>query len=324
MNSADRFAEKTTVHLNQLVKRSPALARIYQYDPAHEDVPVNMGRDILLEKQFSPIKGLVHKFENRVVVLLSYTCVAHCRYCERQDRVGVGLDAEGRLKDEDIRAIVQYVVDNPQVNEVVISGGDPLTHPHGLDLLCGLLADVPTVRIARIHTRVPLQRPDMIDLGLMQSLCEKYTAFYLSIHIDHPDELVPETENIIIKLRRLGFILLAQSVFLRDVNDRVGILERLFTRLSELGVRPYYIYHCQAIPTTMHFVMDIEEEVRIMTELRRKLSGLAFPQHVIDIQHTRGKVVVPTAHWKVDLSQIQDFDGNWLPMTEQVMKPLED
>lgn len=318
-----RFAEKTTAHLRQLAGRSLAIARIYKYDPAYENVPVNMARDILLEKKYSPIKGLVHKFENRVLVLLSYTCAANCRYCERQDRVGVGLDAEGHLSSGDIAKIVDYISDRNDINEVIISGGDPLTHPRGLELLCSLLSRVSSVRIARIHTRVPVQKPGMIDLDFLKSICAKVRTFYCAVHIDHPDELVPEVEEVLINLRRIGFILLAQSVFLRDVNDNVDTLERLFTRMAELGIRPYYIYHCQAIPTTMQFVMSVDQEVRIMTELRRRLSGIAFPQHVIDIQHARGKVIVPTGHWRVDMSRVQDYDGNWLPMDEYVMRARE-
>lgn len=320
----DRFAEKTTLHLRQLATVSPVIDRIYRYDPAHENLPTNVNRDILLEKRFSPVKGLVHKFDNRVLVLLSYTCVANCRYCERQDRVGVGLDAEGRLTDKDIHAVVNYVATHPAINEVVISGGDPLTHPRGLELLCALLSQVSSLRIVRIHTRVPVQKPDMIDLEFFRTICERFTTVYCAVHIDHPDELAPVAEQVLIGMRRAGLILLAQSVFLRGVNDDVDTLLRLFTRLSELGVRPYYIYHCQAIPTTMHFVMELADEVLIMSELRRRLSGVAFPQHVIDIQHAKGKIVVPTSHWRVDYSHIQDYDGNWLPTMDYVARPLED
>jgi lysine 2,3-aminomutase len=143
------------------------------------------------------------------------------------------------------------------------------------------------------------------------------------VHVDHPDELTPETEGVLLEIRRLGFIMLAQSVFLKGVNDCTATLSSLFLRLSELGIRPYYIYHCQAIPTTMKFVMPLEEEIEIMSQLRESLSGVAFPQHVIDIQHTRGKVIVPTNHWPVDISRIRDFDDNWIEVQDRVMLPQE-
>jgi len=324
MSTGDRFAEKTTLHLRQLATTSRAIDKIYRYDHAVESHPVNLSRDILLEKKYSPVKGLVHKFETRVLVLLSYTCAANCRYCERQDRVGVGLDNQGRLGDEDIDKIVSYVAAHPEVNEVVLSGGDPLTHPRGLELICSKLSQVANVKIIRIHTRVPVQLPDMVNLALFGAICEQFSTVYCAVHVDHPDELVPDAERLLVAMRRTGLILLAQSVFLRGVNDDVQTLRRLFTRMSELGIRPYYIYHCQAIPTTMHFVMNVEDEVSIMSELRRVLSGVAYPQHVIDIQHARGKVIVPTDHWRVNMSHVKDYDGRWLSVLDHVMTPLED
>ena len=107
----------------------------------------------------------------------------------------------------------------------------------------------------------------------------------------------------------MGYILICQSVFLKGVNDSVDVLANLFSRLAELGVRPYYLYHCQPIPATVDFVMDIEDEIKIMTELRERISGLAFPFHVLELQHTTGKVIVPTAHWEFDVTKVSDFLG---------------
>lgn len=320
---ADRFQEKTTAFVRQLASHSPAVAAIYKYDPLTESFPVNRERDILDEKKHSPLKGVVHKFCGRIVILLSYTCAANCRYCERQDRVGVGLDALGFLRPEDIRNIASFIRAKPDINEVVLSGGDPLTNPQGLKLLTELISDIEHIRILRIHTRVPVQRPDVIDLELLSEISSRFRTSFFSVHIDHPDELTAETEQLLLEIRRSGYIMLAQSVFLKGVNDDAAILYKLFRRLSELGVRPYYIYHCQAIPSTMRFVMKLEDEIEIMTRLREELSGVAFPQHVIDIQHARGKIIVPTGHWKLDLSQMQDFDHHWFSVRDHIMHPLE-
>jgi lysine 2,3-aminomutase len=317
------FQEKTTGFLRQLSLTSPAVRAIYTYDPESEATAVNLDRDILDEKKHSPVKGVVYKFSGRILVMLSYTCAANCRYCERQDRVGVGLDSEGRLNEEEIHGVVDFVRSRPEINEVILSGGDPLTHPNGLELIATLLAGLRHLRILRIHTRFPMQQPGRVNLDLLGRVCALYTTTYFSVHIDHPDELTPETEDILLRIRRLGFIMLGQAVFLKGVNDRTDVLRRLFVRMSELGIRPYYIYHCQAIPTTMRFVMPLEDEIRIMTELRESLSGIAFPQHVIDLQHTRGKVIVPTAHWRVDTGRVQDYDGAWIDVAERVMKPTE-
>ena len=306
----DRFAEKTTAHVRRLAESSDALRKMYFYDAKHENFPANRGVDLFLEKKLTRTKGLVYKYPGRVIVLLSYTCAANCRYCERQDRVGVGLDEEGRLSEREIDRAVEFVADHEEIREVIFSGGDPLTHPRGLQRAAKRMSKIPHVNILRVHTRYPLQMPEKVDHDLFDELANLGPTFYLSLHIDHPDELASETESVISRLRRSGAILLTQSVFLKGVNDSVDILERLFSRLAELGVRPYYIYHCHPIPTTLRFVMSLKEEIKIMSRLRERLSGVACPQHIFEMRHTTGKLVVPTDHWDVDLGEVRDFVGN--------------
>jgi lysine 2,3-aminomutase len=304
-----RFVEKTTLHLRQLAETSDAIGLMYYYDPAHEDIPADIDRDLLNEKVSPPVFGTVRKFDSRILVLLSYTCVAHCRYCERQDRVGVGLDRLGRLSFEQIDDIVRYIAEDTSITEVIASGGDPLTHPKGLEYLFKELAAVDHVKVLRIHTRFPMQAPHQVKLDLMERLATMKPAVYLSLHVDHPDELTEAVVDLIQKFRSFGFLLISQSVFLKGVNDDADTLERMFARLFQLGVRPYYIYHCQRIATTERFEMDFADEIKIMSSLRERLSGLAFPQHVLDLPGARGKVVVPSAHWTFDRTKTRDFDG---------------
>ena len=305
----DRFAEKTTSHLRRLAEQSSAIRHMYYFDAEHENVPANREVDLFLEKQHTRTKGLVYKYPGRAIVLLSYTCAANCRYCERQDRVGVGLDEEGRLTEAEIRSAAKFVAEHDEITEVIFSGGDPLTHPQGLRLASHLMAEIPQVRILRIHTRVPLQLPEKVDFELLANIATLGPTVYLSLHVDHPDELTSETEAVIQRLRGLGMILLCQSVFLRGINDDLEVLARLFTRLAELGVRPYYIYHCHPIATTMRFVMTLEDEIALMSRLRERLSGVACPQHIFEMRHTTGKLAVPTDHWNVDLEAVRDFAG---------------
>lgn len=311
MNSSteDRFAEKTTPYLRELAASSAAVRAMYVYDAQHENVPANRDVDLFLEKKLTQTKGLVCKYPGRAILLLSYTCAANCRYCERQDRVGVGLDAAGRLTAEDIELAARFVAERPDITEVIFSGGDPLTHPQGLSLAARRMADVEHVQILRIHTRYPLQLPDKVDFELLGQLAELRPTFYLSLHVDHPDELTPQVEKTIHRIRRLGYVLLCQSVFLKGVNDDVETLARLFTRLAELGVRPYYLYHCHPIPTTTRFVMALEDEIAIMSRLRECLSGVACPQHIFEMRQTTGKLLLPTDHWNVDLTEVVDFTG---------------
>lgn len=305
----DRFREKTTAHLRALAQTSEAIRTMYFFDPQYEDLPARRDVDLFFEKRLTKVKGVVSKYPGRALVLLSYTCAANCRFCERQDRVGVGLDAEGRLQPDDIRAAADYLRSRPDIREVIFSGGDPLTNPKGLELASRLFAELPGVTILRIHTRFPMQMPGSVDYGLLERIVDLPETYYLSLHIDHPDELTDETVAMIKRIRRLGYVMLCQSVFLRGVNDSVETLKRLYQRLAELGVRPYYLYHCQPIPTTRRFVMDIDDEIAIVSRLREELSGLAFPQHVLELQHTTGKIIVPSDHWQVDTSRVRDAVG---------------
>jgi lysine 2,3-aminomutase len=316
----DRFEEKLTPHLKELVAVSPAVREMYVFDPLHENVLPDRERDLFFEKALTRSKGLVQKYRGRALFLISYTCAANCRFCERQDRVGVGLDAEGRLSNEEICRAVAYVAGQPSLREIIFSGGDPLTHPSGLRLACRLLGQVPHVKVLRIHTRFPVQMPDKVDCALLADLISTCKTFYFSIHINHPDELTREVTDLIERIRAIGYIMLSQTVFLKGVNDDADLLGSLFTHLHELGVRPYYIYHCQPIPTTMRFVMTLQDEMKIMTILRERLSGLAFPQHVLELQHTTGKLIVPTEHWKSDVSEVRDFVGRIHNTADRAMR----
>ncbi len=305
----DRFAEKTTAHLRELAQTSDAIRRMYVFDPEHEDLPADRDADLFLEKQLTRTKGVVYKYPGRAIVLLSYTCAANWRYCERQDRVGVGLDQEGRWTEEEIASAIAFVAEHEEIGEVIFSGGDPLTHPTGLEAAWTGMADLPHVEMLRVHTRYPLQLPGKVDFELLGRLAEQRPTPYLSLHVDHPDELTEETERVIRRLRGLGYVMICQSVFLKGVNDDIEVLERLFTRLAQLGVRPYYLYHCHPIATTMRFVMRLEDEVAIMSRLRERLSGVACPQHIFEMRGTTGKLAVPTDHWRTDLTTVTDFHG---------------
>ncbi len=314
----DRFAEKTTSHLRKLAESSEAIRTMYFFDESTENIPAVTDRDLFQEKQLATTKGLVQKYPGRALVLLSYTCAANCRYCERQDRVGVGLDKEGRLTDFEIDRVVNSLAKSTDVYEVIMSGGDPLTHPIGLLRAAEKLAALDHIKMFRIHTRLPLQLPDKVDFDLLEKISNLPMTPYLSLHVDHPDEITPQVEETIKRLRQLGYILLCQTVFLKGVNDDLPTLSNLFRKLAILGVRPYYIYHCQPIPTTMRFVMDVEDEMEIMTKLREEITGIAFPTHIIELQHSVGKIPVPTNHWNVDMKIIRDFDNNEFDLTEKV------
>ena len=197
---------------------------------------------------------------------------------------------------------------NPELTRGDLQRGRPADAPAGLESAWTQIAGLPHVEILRIHTRYPLQLPEKVDFELLGRLAGANVTPYLSLHVDHPDELTPEVESCVRRLRALGYVLLCQSVFLKGVNDDADVLARMFTRLAQLGVRPYYLYHCHPIATTMRFVMRLEDEIAIMSRLRERLSGVACPQHIFEMRGTTGKLVVPTDHWNVALDAVRDFD----------------
>lgn len=306
----DHFEEKITGYLRELSERSSAVRKMYYYNPEFENTPIDVIQDIMLEKQCTQTKGLIHKFNNRVLIMLSYTCAANCRYCERQDRVGVGMDKDGMLTEHDIDAIYNYIEQRTNINEVIFSGGDPLTNPKVLRYACFRLSEIKQIKVFRIHTKFPINNPFAVNFDLLEEIIQLKPLFYFSIHVNHPDELNEVSIPVIEKIRKLGFIMLSQSVFLNNVNNDVDILEHLFITLSQIGVRPYYIYHCTNIPANKYFVMSIEEEISIMTELRNRLSGIAYPTHVIDLMNAIGKIVVPTNHWLTNTGITTIYDYN--------------
>jgi lysine 2,3-aminomutase len=308
------FQEKITSYLRELSKKSSAVRDMYCYNPNLENISIDKTKDIMLEKRNTQSKGLIHKYGNRVLIMLSYTCAANCRYCERQDRVGIGIDEEGMLTEQDIDNIYNYVEHHTDINEVIFSGGDPLTNPKILHYACLCLSKIKHIEVFRLHTKFPINNPFAVNFDLLEEIIELKPVFYLSIHVNHPDELNEISIPVIKKIRKLGFIMLSQSVFLKNINDDISVLERLFTILSQIGVRPYYIYHCTNIPTNKHFVVSIEEEISIMTELRNRLSGIAYPTHIIDLMNATGKITVPTNHWITNgnIIGICDFNGKIL------------
>jgi lysine 2,3-aminomutase len=160
-----------------------------------------------------------------------------------------------------------------------------------------------------MHTKAAIHAPDLIDLDLLKKLRAFKGPFYFIVHINHPDELDKETVKILLKIRELGYIMLNQNIFLKGINDNYKTLKELFEKLVEIGIRPYYIYHCMDIPSTKPFIMNIKDEIKIMTKLRENISGIAFPSHVLDMEGTTGKVIFPSNHWKFDLTKVKDFNG---------------
>jgi lysine 2,3-aminomutase len=160
-----------------------------------------------------------------------------------------------------------------------------------------------------VGTRLPVSDPRRINGRKLLFLRKPKQPVYVGIHFEHPDELTPETVAACTALRKLGCILYSQSVFLKDINDDFDTLYKLFSRLIEIGVKPYYIYRCDPVRGAERFIVEFEKEVEIMTRLRSQLSGMAFPVYVIDTPNGAGKIPVPLNFWQFKRDSFLDFEG---------------
>lgn len=299
---------KISEYLKNLAKKSKAIRKQFYPSKKENKFSKRASLDPLLEDKFSPIKGLYHKYPHRVLIELTANCAAFCRFCTRR-RKKISDIKESQLKKEDVEKIIKYVRSRPEINEVIFSGGDPLVVPDLLIYALKKFSKMAQIKIIRIHTRVPVSNPKLLTKKILNAFSKIKKTFYLSIHFEHPDELTPQTIKAIKNLRKTGAILISQSVFLKGINDSYKVLKDLFTKLAELGVRPYYIYHCDLVKGIEHFIVPIEKEIEIMTKLRKNLSGIAFPFHVIDAPYGSGKIPVPLNFWKFNKFSFKDFKG---------------
>lgn len=305
--------EKLTPYLRALIlSGSSAIAKQFVPTQLFPSEDVFTDDDPLGEESHLVMKGIVHKYKNRVLWKVSYKCAAHCQFCTRLRQIGT---KDGDLDPDDITRGLQYLSDHSEIDEVILSGGDPLFVPKATETIFNGLIQIPSIKVIRIGTRMPVHLPSAFAGKFLQELLSTISKvtfvrpIYMLIHIDHMDELTSETVRVIAQLRRMGLILLSQTVFLKGINDDEVSLKKLFQSLYQLGVIPYYIFRCDYVAGLERFVCDIRDERRIMTNLRRELSGIAVPTYVIDVPG-KGKIPVPLEFWNgVDLTQCMDFDG---------------
>ena len=244
--------------------------------------------DPLGEDHDSPVPGLVHRYPDRVLFLVTGFCSVYCRYCTRSRMVGRGKIP--LVNREQWEAAIDYIRRTPAVRDVLLSGGDPLTLPDEvLDWLLTKLRRIPHVEIVRIGTKVPVVLPQRITSGLVKML-KKHHPLWMSIHFTHPDELTPEMADACAKLAEAGIPLGSQTVLLAGINDNVETMKRLVQGLLRDRVRPYYLYQCDPIFGSSHFRTPVEKGLEIIQGLRGHTSGYAVPSYVIDAPGGGGKI----------------------------------
>lgn len=252
--------------------------------------------DPLMEDHHEVVKGLVHKYPNRALIKVSYQCAAHCRFCTRIRQIG---RPEGTLQGSDVLNIINYLAQHPEIEDVILSGGDPFVTPKITAELLRHIRTIDSVKVMRIGSRLALQSPASLQskpiLHLLKLINEisQEKPFYILIHVEHPNEITEEAINAIkIMKRKTAAVFLSQTVFLKGINIDFETMQNLFRKLYFIGVTPYYLYHCDKVKGLEHFVGDIEEEKKIVRKLRSNLSGIALPTFVVDLENNYGKFPV--------------------------------
>jgi lysine 2,3-aminomutase len=285
------FRTLTTDYYRSLAHEDPSDPIRRQFIPTVQELDVFSYEtaDPLGAEGYTPIPRLIHQYANRVLILTTGTCFVHCRHCFR--RAFAGREA-GALEEDEIKAILSYLRSHPEVQEVILSGGDPLTLSDKVlkDLMRGIRSRLPKA-IIRIGTRAPVVLPSRISKSFVEML-NGFKPVWIVSQWNHPSELTEESERAASALVDRGIPVLNQSVLLRGINDEVAILEELFNGLVRMRVKPYYLFQGDLAKGTSHFRTNLARGISIVTELRERLSGLSMPAFAVDLPGGGGKTLL--------------------------------
>jgi lysine 2,3-aminomutase len=308
---AERYAVAITPAMAELIDPAdPAdpIARQFVPDLAELVVAPEERDDPIGDRRLSPVKGIVHRYPDRVLLKPLHVCPVYCRLCFRREQVGPEGEA---LTTPELDAALAYIRARPEVWEVIVTGGDPfLLSPRRLASIVRGLEEIEHVQVIRFHTRVPVVDPARIDQRLVAALSTEKAA-YVAIHANHPRELTPAFRAACRRLAKAGIPLLGQSVLLKGVNDDAAVLEGLFRGLVAARVKPYYLHHPDLAHGTGHFRVDLREGQALMRRLRGRVSGLCQPTYVLDLPGGHGKVPVGPSYAEPGQGvwTVQDFEG---------------
>ena len=242
--------------------------------------------DPLNEEGDMPVPELVHRYPDRVLLMVNNQCPIICRFCTRKRKIGF----PGVVTRETLRQGIDYIRKHSEVRDVILSGGDPLLVPDKeLDRILSELRSIPHLEIIRIGTRVPGTLPQRVTPELCDIL-KKYHPLYFNMHFNHPEEITPEVEKACNMLADTGIPLGSQTVLLKGVYDDTGVMKELMHKLLMIRIKPYYIYQADMAMGTDHFRTDVQKGLNLISDLQGHTSGMGVPYFVIDAPGGGGKV----------------------------------
>lgn len=291
---AERYAVAVTPAMAALIDpAAPADPMARQFIPDLRELSTHPSElhDPIGDGAKTVAPGVVHRYPDRVLLKLSGVCPVYCRFCFRREMVGPG--AGRTLTPGEIAQALAYIAATPAVFEVILTGGDPLIlSPRRIREVTQSLSLIPHVKVLRWHTRVPVVAPELVTDEMVAALKATAQAVYVALHSNHPRELTPAAREALARLADAGIPLASQTVLLRGVNDDADTLEALMRAFLECRVLPYYLHHGDLAPGTAHFRTRIADGQALVSELRRRLTGLAQPTYVLDIPGAHGKVPI--------------------------------
>ena len=259
-----------------------------------------------------PVRGVVHRHQDRVLFKAVSHCPVYCRFCFRREMIGPGKTLP--LTPDDMERAFAYIESRKEIEEVILTGGDPFVlSARRADAIMERLAAIPHLRIVRWHTRVPMVEPERVTDDFIAALIKPGVTSWVAIHANHAREFSPSARAALARLVDAGIPLVSQSVLLKGVNDTVETLADLMRAFLENRIKPYYLHHPDLARGTSHFRVSIEDGLALTRALRGRLSGLAQPTYVLDIPGGFGKVPLDSTNVEKTESghRIRDFAGVW-------------
>jgi len=309
----------STEYYLRLAGKSPAVRRMLlpsleEVDPALQSLG---SPDPLCEERDKVLPHLTHRYPDRALFVVTNVCPVLCRYCMRKRNWKLPPFV---VSLEEVGQVVDYLRERPQVRDLLISGGDPLSLPvEFLKELLLALSSVDTLEVVRLGTKVPVVDPERVLDRKLLAVLEKSGKVWVNTHFNHPDEVTPLSAEAVRALLKCAVPVNNQSVLLKGVNDSADVLERLFRELQKIKVRPYYLFHCDPVEGVMHFSTPISEGLKLIRELFKRLSPLAIPYYAVDGPGGYGKVpLLPLRHRRLGKRFLfESFDGRSFEMEDR-------
>ena len=289
--------------------RDPIAAMVIP-DPRELQASPDLSPDPLHEERDTPLEGLIHRYPDRALLLVTGRCASYCRFCMRRRKVG---RSAGRRDDSWLEQVVDYLDAHPRIHEVILSGGDPLVlSDTRLERCLDAVSRARHVELIRIDTRVPVVLPSRVDATLAL-LLGRFAPLWLVTHFNHPRELTPASIDACAALADAGIPLQNQAVLLAGVNDGDGVIEELCRRLLAARVRPYYLHQCDLVDGAGHFRTPLRSGTEIINGLCGRIAGMGIPRFVVDSPAGHGKVALAPAQAPRVKDQLLCPDGVTVP-----------